>query len=416
MSRASSLSSQPKKKGQEHEAEWWKEAAQSFSPSKITSGSCNNSINETIAANNNYGSIAATSAPLSYVTSPNRFTDKATANDDDNNNVFSLLDHAAAMINNNNQRGGGGSFDQDDIVQSSGAALSDISNDSSSSESDNDYSSYDSDDDDDHSLEQPHRTLGLIFFDFIRFIALSANIRFFNTELMPVLLNWKNMDILNKCLRVFMASSAILLIAVEFPDLFPFLHHHHDTTTSVNNNNSSTQTTAAAGGATPPLYFSNWIPRGIFYLFLSLIMFEQQLVVEFIDDKRHASKSSRFFDGIFMVISASIMLLVGLIYILLGMFCMQRVMERVRREEKARWDEYWIKLKKLEEEEDLEEEREWLLENGGGGGGGDSEHGVTVASNAGIMGYKERWRKWRKRFRRRYRRGRGWYRTIDFRC
>jgi hypothetical protein len=415
MSRASSLSSQqPKKKGQEHEAEWWKEAAQSFSPSKITSGSCNNSINETTASNNNYGSIAAaTSAPLSYVTSPNRYTDKSTANDDDNNNGFSLLDHAAAMINNNNQRGGGGSFDQDDIVQSSGAALSDISNDSSSSESDNDYSSYDSDDDD-HSLEQPHRTLGLIFFDFIRFIALSANIRFFNTELMPVLMNWKNMDILNKCLRVFMASSAILLIAVEFPDLFPFLHHHHDTTTSVNNNNSSTQTTAAAGGATPPLYFSNWIPRGIFYLFLSLIMFEQQLVVEFIDDKRHASKSSRFFDGIFMVISASIMLLVGLIYILLGMFCMQRVMERVRREEKARWDEYWIKLKKLEEEEDLEEEREWLLENGGGGG--DSEHGVTVASNAGIMGYKERWRKWRKRFRRRYRRGRGWYRTIDFRC
>ena len=418
MSRASSLSSQPKKKGQgEHEAEWWKEAAQSFSPSKITlGGSCNNSINETAAANSNYGSIAATAAPLSYVTSPNRYTDKSTTNnDDDNNNVFSLLDHAAAMMNNNHQRGGG-SFDQDDIVQSSGAALSDISNDSSSSESDNDYSSYDSDDDDDdHSLEQPHRTLGLIFFDFIRFIALSANIRFFNTELMPVLMSWKSMDILNKCLRVFMASSAILLIAVEFPDLFPFLHHHDNTTTTFNNNNnnnnSSTQT-SSAGGVTPPLYFSNWIPRGIFYLFLSLIMFEQQLVVEFIDDKRHASKSSRFFDGIFMVISASIMLLVGLIYILLGMFCMQRVMERVRREEKARWDEYWIKLKKLEEEEDLEEEREWLLENGG-----DSEHGVTTgASNAGILGYKERWRKWRKRFRRRYRRGRGWWRTIDLRC
>ena len=142
-------------------------------------------------------------------------------------------------------------------------------------------------------------------------------------------------------------------------------------------------------------------------------MFEQQLVVEFIDDKRNASKRSKFFDGIFMVISASIMMLVGLLYILLGIFCMQRVMERVRREEKERWDEYWYKLKKLEEEEDLEEEREWLLENGGAAGGG-SEHGVADSS-AGI-GYKERWRKWRKRFRRRYRRGRGWWRTIDFKC
>lgn len=136
-------------------------------------------------------------------------------------------------------------------------------------------------------------------------------------------------------------------------------------------------------------------------------MFEQQLVVEFIDDKRHASKSSRFFDGIFMVISASIMLLVGLLYILLGILCLQKVMERVRREEKERWDEYWQKLKKLEEEEDLEEERLWLLENGGEAGGGDSSV---------VLGLKERWRKWRKRFRRRYRRGRGWWRTIDFKC
>lgn len=186
-----------------------------------------------------------------------------------------------------------------------------------------------------------------------------------------------------------MGFSSILLIILEFPDLFPFLQHD-------------------PSQSTPPLYYANWIPRGIFYLFLSLVMFEQQLVVEFIDDKRHASKSSRFFDGIFMVISAAIMLLVGVMYILLGIFCVQKVMERVRREEKERWDEYWEKLKKLEEEEDLEEEREWLLENGeqGRAGGGESTH----------VGFKERWRKWRKRFKRRYRRGRGWWRTIDFKC
>ena len=147
-------------------------------------------------------------------------------------------------------------------------------------------------------------------------------------------------------------------------------------------------------------------------------MFEQQVVVAFVDDKRHASTSSRFFDGIFMVISAAIMVLVGIMYILLGIFCVQRIMERVRREEMERWDEYWEKLKKLEEEEDLEEEREWLLEHGGGEFGGQQVvggDGKSTRSGAAI-GVKERWRKWRKRFKRRYRRGRGWWRTIDFRC
>ena len=193
--------------------------------------------------------------------------------------------------------------------------------------------------------------------------------------------------------RIFMGFSSVLLIMLEFPDFFPLVQHD-------------------PSQPTPPLYVSHWIPRGIFYLFLSLVMFEQQLVVEFIDDKRHASTSSRFFDGIFMVISAAIMLLVGVMYILLGIFCVQKVMERVRREEKERWDEYWVQLKTLEEEEDLEEEREWLLENaeqGRQGGGGES-------TSAAAIGFKDRWRKWRKRFKRRYRRGRGWWRTIDFKC
>jgi len=375
-SRASSLSPS---KSQSSE-NWWREAAQSFSPSKITSGTNDND-------DNNYGSIA----PPSYVTSPTRhnpFNEGMTANN------LSLQDHTATSTRD--------SYDDDDIfgndtnniLQPREGTLSDISNDSSDSESDDDYSSYASDDSD-HSLERPHRTVGLIFFDTLRLVAISANVRFFNTEMVPVLMAWKTMDILNKCLRIFMGSSSILLITLEFPEFFPFLQH----------NNPSQPT--------PPLYVSNWIPRGIFYLFLALVMFEQQVVVAFIDVKRHASTSSRFFDGIFMVISAAIMILVGMTYILLGMFCVQKIMERVRREEMERWDEYWEKLKKLEEEEDLEEEREWLLENGGELGQGD---GKSIRSGAAAIGFKERWRKWRKRFKRRYRRGRGWWRSIDFKC
>jgi len=371
-SRASSLSPS-------NSLDWWKEAAQSFSPSKITSGTNDND-------DNNYGSIA----PPSYVTSPTRhnpFHEGMTANN------LSLQDHTATSTRDSYDDGIFGN-DTNNILQPREGTLSDISNDSSDSESDDDYSSYASDDSD-HSLERPHRTVGLIFFDTLRLVAISANVRFFNTEMVPVLMAWKTMDILNKCLRIFMGSSSILLITLEFPEFFPFLQHNHPSQ------------------PTPPLYVSNWIPRGIFYLFLALVMFEQQVVVAFIDVKRHASTSSRFFDGIFMVISAAIMILVGMTYILLGMFCVQKIMERVRREEMERWDEYWEKLKKLEEEEDLEEEREWLLENGGELGQGD---GKSIRSGAAAIGFKERWRKWRKRFKRRYRRGRGWWRSIDFKC
>ena len=383
-----------------HEADWWKEAAQSFSPSKITATSETNNFDDT--TNNNYGSIG----PPSFVTSPNRYnafdSGKNYAGATADNNHMSLQDYTTATSTNDNNLTNDIFEHNTNMQPRETSALSDISNDSSDSESDDDYSSYASDESD-HSLERPHRTIGLIFFDTVRLIALSANVRFFNTEMMPILMAWKTMDILNKCLRIFMGLSSVLLITLEFPDFFPFLQHN-------NNNNPS--------NPTPPLYISNWIPRGIFYLFLGLVMFEQQVVVAFIDDKRHASTSSRFFDGIFMVISAAIMVLVGIMYILLGIFCVQKIMQRVRREEMERWDEYWEKLKKLEEEEDLEEEREWLLEHGGGEFGGQQVvggDGKSIRSGAAI-GVKERWRKWRKRFKRRYRRGRGWWRTIDFRC
>ena len=89
---------------------------------------------------------------------------------------------------------------------------SDISNHSFSSSnnsdnnSNNDDSYYDSDDDssseyEEDEIEQPHRTLGLIFFDFIRFVAISANVRCINTQMMPVFLSWGKMDVLNVVLR-----------------------------------------------------------------------------------------------------------------------------------------------------------------------------------------------------------------------
>ena len=142
--------------------------------------------------------------------------------------------------------------------------------------------------------------------------------------------------------RMFMALMALLLLLIEFPDTFPILQ---------------------MGPQNPPLTLYNWIPRGIFYVFLSVICFEQEIVVRALDMDQHYSTSSRFFDTIPIVLAAWFMLISGVMYILLGMCCLQRVMERVRAEEKEAWVEYYEHLRLLDMEECEEEEREWLLEN-----------------------------------------------------
>ena len=82
---------------------------------------------------------------------------------------------------------------------------SDISNQSSRSNDNSDCSSCDSDDSSQYydEIEQPHRTLGLLFFDFIRFVAISANLRCVNTQLMPIFMCYGKceMDLLSVVLR-----------------------------------------------------------------------------------------------------------------------------------------------------------------------------------------------------------------------
>ena len=127
-----------------------------------------------------------------------------------------LLEYVVGIsCNNNNTNANNNKKQQHDCCEEDEFGVpSDISNHSYSSSnnsdnSNNDDSYYDSDDDDDDGsseyeedeIEQPHRTLGLIFFDFIRFVAISANVRCINTQMMPVFLSWGKMDVLNVVLR-----------------------------------------------------------------------------------------------------------------------------------------------------------------------------------------------------------------------
>ena len=230
-----------------------------------------------------------------------------------------------------------------------------------------------------------------------------------------------------------MTMFSLLLILVEFPDLFPFLQHSiiTTTTTTTSLSDSSTPQTATTT-IIPPLYITNWIPRGVFYIFLSIICFEQSIVVRAIDEERHASTSSRFFDGIFIVVSGWCMMLVGVVYTIFGIFCVQKIMERVRIDEKIKWNEYYEQVHRLELEQEEAEEREWLLENG-------KIHEIdNVAHNCDDVDEDEvggcikaeihkrrccsRLVRWRRRCHRRRARGQGGFfyqmgcRTVDWRC
>jgi len=221
-------------------------------------------------------------------------------------------------------------------------------------------------------------------------------------------------------IRILITMFSLLLILVEFPDLFPFLQHAPNN--SNNNNASSSSTTTQT--IVPPLYITNWIPRGIFYIFLGIVCFEQSIVVRALDEARHASTSSRFFDGIFIVISAWFMLIVGIMYVIFGIFCIQKIMEKVRIDEKQKWDEYYKEVQQLELEHEEADDREWLLENGLNASGldenGDND---TKRFDIGRGGRRcwQKWYRWKRRCKRRKLRGGGLCyqlgcRTVDFRC
>lgn len=183
----------------------------------------------------------------------------------------------------------------------------------------------------------------------------------------------------------------------------------------------------------PPLYITNWIPRGIFYIFLAIICFEQSLVVRAFDEARHASTSSRFFDGIFIVISAWFMLLVGALYVIFGIFCLQKIMEKVRIDEKEKWTRYYEEVHQLELEREEEEEREWLIEHGHAvvNHGHDKEkeddeeeeQKTKKCCRGGcIQRCYRNFKRWKRRCKRRRKRGDGGIcyqlgcRTVDWRC
>ena len=108
----------------------------------------------------------------------------------------SLVDSCNNQILTLQRNINGDEDDTSDISNQSSTSHNNSDDDDSSCGSDNSSQYYD-------EIEQPHRTLGLLFFDFIRFVAISANLRCVNTQLMPIFMCYGKceMDLLSVVLR-----------------------------------------------------------------------------------------------------------------------------------------------------------------------------------------------------------------------
>jgi len=107
------------------------------------------------------------------------------------------------------------------------------------------------------------------------------------------------------------------------------------------------------------------------------------------------------------VLSAWVMLIVGGTYVVFGIFCLQRVMERVRREEKERWDEYREEVERKERKLRADEERELLLESD------DDCEGRVLSDEEGIgVMFCGKWERCRRKCLKKRRRGKGFFLTI----
>lgn len=99
----------------------------------------------------------------------------------------------------------------------------------------------------------------------------------------------------------------------------------------------------------------NWILRGFLYSFIGVIGIEQDLAIK-VEDYASSSKSSilgpdyiTMFATLFMSLTTWLMISMGILYMVLGLTCMQRVYGKMENEHREKVLE-WKREKKMETE------------------------------------------------------------------
>lgn len=164
-------------------------------------------------------------------------------------------------------------------------------------------------------VKRPRPNPCLLVFYFVSCVAVVASLCLLATQIIPIIIAYPDVDFLRFALRVYVAFFCIVFLLVEVQAPLAFLE-----------NNKT---------------FQNYISRGLLYSFNGLIGLEQAYSLRIEDVVKHAnSKLHIGWTPLFMQISSWTMVVIGYTYILMGLFCMQLLRDKLQANYQERLDEY----------------------------------------------------------------------------
>ncbi|KAL3759969.1 hypothetical protein ACHAWU_000592 [Discostella pseudostelligera] len=169
----------------------------------------------------------------------------------------------------------------------------------------------------------PHKSVCHLIFDVVRYSAIISCFMMFLTQTIPLIIFIDESTWLQIAVRLYLAIFCLIFILVEFRT---------------------------------PLFngiVQNWILRGFLYSFIGLIGMEQDLAIR-VEEISAGSTSSvlgpdflTLFAMLFINITAWTIISVGILYILLGVFCLQGLYERLEKDHREKVSE-WKRKKNVE--------------------------------------------------------------------
>ena len=185
------------------------------------------------------------------------------------------------------------------------------------------YSDYDDDDDDSHSAltmdgkpHLPNRNWCLEFFRLVSAVTVIASLGLLATQLLPVILvPLKSQGYFDLALKVYVTCFCFLFIMVECDAPLPAVR-----------NSQLLQT---------------YLSRGFLYSFLGLICLQEaysERVKEMV--ATHADEFHVAWASLFMQISSWLITACGIFYMLMGLCCLKKLRDRIRKRDRAVWKKY----------------------------------------------------------------------------
>lgn len=160
--------------------------------------------------------------------------------------------------------------------------------------------------------KRPHRNCCHSFFILIQMISIGVNLAMMAVQLVPIFL-WKQLVLEHKVMRCYLAFFNFFFILAEF-DI------HAD--------------------------FSNWMKRGVVYTFMGIVALDQRESMAkygILNSKYDTSVGeawNQLWASIFIEATSWSIIGVGCLYFLLGLLCMQKIRDRLRKQYQQKLGEY----------------------------------------------------------------------------